>query len=215
MIENLIFDLDDTLYPHSSKMGRSIYERIVSYSARFFGKTFGEIEKLRETELRKHVSTLAWMKAHGFSNEEDYFAWVHPESEISDLEFDPKLRPFLESLPMPKVILTNSPSEHAEHVLNFLGIRDLFCETISDIRRNSLLGKPSECSYRDALSIVGGTVEDTLFLDDYPPYALGFARIGGSAVIVGGAECEVPANLSGKVRRIASVYDLPELLGGI
>lgn len=211
-IKHLIFDLDDTLYPHSSRMSSQILRRIIEYSARFFNKSYDEILEIRKAELKKYVSTLWWLKSNGFKNDEEYFSYVHPAEEIKDLDFDPELRPFLESLPQPKVILTNSPSEHAEHVLEFLKVRDLFNKTISDIRRNDLRGKPFDISYRDALSIVGGSLKDTLFLDDYPYYIEGYAKLGGLCCLVGDAPYEIPQEYKNQIFRIKTIYELPSVL---
>lgn len=216
-IKNLIFDLDDTIYSQSSEMSKCVTARIKEYSRRFFNFTEEEINIERPKALKKYVSTLQWLHSAGFTNDDDYFSFVHPATEISELEPDENLRPFLESLNYPKVILTNAPSEHAEHVLEFFGIRDLFHPTISDIRRNKLLGKPNEISYKDALSLIGGTVEDSLFLDDYIPYCEGYAKMGGTAVVVGKAkEVEITdidnSKYSGKIYSIKDIYELPELL---
>lgn len=213
-MRNILFDLDNTLYPPGSAMDRMILERMVGFTARFFGISFAEALSLRAERLKKHVSTLEWLKAGGITEEgiEEYFAAVHPEDEAEVLSPDPTLRPLLESLPQGKVILTNAPSEHAEHVLSFLGVRDLFHPVISDIRANGLLGKPFEVAYRNALSLAGGSVSDTLFIDDYPPYALGYARLGGTALVVGGADVPGVEGLPGRVAAIGSIRELPDFL---
>ncbi len=236
MIENLIFDLDDTIYSQKSRMSQEIHDRIVGYTAKFFGYSMEKVEELRKIELKKHISTLAWLKANGLDEKgtEEYFAFVHPKGETSALLPDERLRPFLESISLPKVILTNSPFEHAEHVLDFFGIRDLFCPEISDIRMNELKGKPFEVAFRNALAILNrnrspenfATIENSLFFDDYAPYVLGFTRLGGKGVIVGNAESG-PQKIGffdiekynaerkvgeGKIYSIKDIYELPALL---
>ncbi len=216
MIKNLLFDLDNTLYPASSKMDKGITNRMIQFCAQFFGISMAEATQRRKEALKKYVSTLEWLKAGGLTSEgiEAYFSAVHPKDEINELEENPKLRPLLESIHQKKAILTNSPKEHAEHVLDFFGIRDLFLPQISDIRANGFLGKPFDIAYKNALKIVGGTVEDTIFLDDYPPYVEGFAKIGGKAVLVGRNEWDSrrATLFSGKIFRIDSIFDFPDFL---
>ena len=65
MIENLTCDLDDTSYSQSSQISQEIHDRIVGYTAKFFGYTTEKVEKLRKTELKKHISTIEWLKANG------------------------------------------------------------------------------------------------------------------------------------------------------
>ena len=237
MIQNLIFDLDDTIYSQSSEMSREIHDRIVRYTAKFFGYSVEKTEEVRKIELKKHISTLEWLRSSGLSDDgtEEYFSFVHPPCEVSALNADENIRPLLSSLRLPKVILTNAPLEHAEHVLDFFGIRDLFCAEISDIRMNALKGKPFPLSFENAISILNknkrdgeekATVFNSLFLDDYAPYVLGFTKLGGTGVIVGNAESG-PQKVGffdsekynaerkegeGKIYRIKDISELPELL---
>lgn len=217
MIKHLIFDLDDTIYSQSCEMSKNVTARIKEFSRQYFNFTQEEINVERPKALKKYCSTLEWLHSSGFSDDKTYFEFVHPDSEINELEFDQNLKGLLESINLPKVILTNAPSEHAERVLKFFGIRDLFNPTISDIRRNKLKGKPFDFAYKDALSLVGGTFADTLFLDDYIPYCEGFAKLGGTAVVVGQAkEVEITkidnSKYPGKILSIKDIYELPALL---
>lgn len=217
MIKNLIFDLDMTVYSASSKMSTGISRRIIGYCARFFNIDFTQAILEREKALKTYETTLDWLKSSGLTDVEDYFAYVHPESEVEELAYDPDLPALLESIKLPKMILTNSPGEHAEHVLKKLRVRDYFMPEISDIRANNLKGKPYDFSYRNALSIIGGTVEDTLFLDDWKTYVEGYAAIGGTAVQVGkileeSRRAVLPEGSGGRIFYIDSIYDLPRLL---
>ena len=138
------------------------------------------------------------------------------------LKYDENLRPFLESIKIPKIILTNSPREHAERVLARLNVRDLF-DCICDIRDCQLLGKPYEEAYRIALKMCSGTVENSIFLDDMQKYTDGFASMGGTAVLVGekngkplsedsAAAFKGFAKHTGRTFKIKSIYQLKDVL---
>lgn len=215
MIKHLIFDLDKTVYSESSRMSEGISRRIIGFCAKFLNVDFGDVILIRENALKKYETTLEWLKSLGLSESgvEEYFSYVHPKDEISELEVDPNLRGLLQSIDLPKVILTNSPKEHAEHVLRHLGVRDLFHDEISDIRKNKMKGKPYEFAYKNALDIIGGKIDDTLFLDDWGVYVAGYAALGGTAVQVGSAP--LPPDhflLPGKVFQIKDIYELPVFL---
>lgn len=213
MIKHLIFDLDNTLYPETSQMNAGVGGRILGFAAKFYNLPLEEAAKVRREALKVHGTTLGWIKAGGFTDVEEYFAYVHPASEIEELDFDEKLSPFLDSLPQDKIILTNSPCEHAEHVLDFLQVRDRFHPTICDIRMNNFKGKPDPLSYQRALDLIGGTVQDALFIDDYSVYVKGYAAIGGTAVMVGSDELDLDTEgLPGKIIRIQNLYQLPSVL---
>lgn len=215
-ITHLIFDLDCTVYPAHTPMGDGISYRINKYASDFWHVDFATGAKMRRTALLQYGTTLDWLvEAGGFTDIEDYFAYVHPEDECSGLPPEPRLRPLLEALPQKKLILTNAPYEHAERVLRHLGVRDLFC-AICDIRMNSLRGKPAAAAFYKALELCGGTLEHTLFLDDCEGYTDGWAALGGTAVLV---SAEPPhartQGLRGKTMQIEDIYALPALLASL
>ena len=158
------------------------------------------------------------MLLEGLKDIERYLAYIHPESEADELDADENLRPLLTSIDMPKSILTNSPREHAERVLEKLNVADQF-ESICDIRDCDFKGKPYESAYRRALEKCGHTIGDTLFLDDQRKYIDGYTALGGNAVLVGEADETSDSNTShgsdfarGRVFRIPDIYALPTLL---
>ena len=115
--------------------------------------------------------------------------YVHPEEEILEVDFDPHIRPFLRSLHLPMTVLTNAPAFHAERILRFLQIDDLFLG-IWDVVRSNFQGKPHRNAYSGALSISGYTIEETLFADDYAQYVQGYRDLGGRAVLVNDQKSE-------------------------
>lgn len=216
MITHLIFDLDRTVYPARTEMGSRISYLIKKYAADFWHVSFDEGARLRRDAVLTYGTTLDWLvEAGGFTDIEDYFATVHPADECSGLPQAPALRPLLESLPQQKLILTNSPYEHADRVLRHLGVRDLFSH-ICDIRMNGLHGKPAASAFYKALELCGGTVSDTLFLDDCESYTDGWAALGGTAVLVGDeAPTLCTQGLAGRTVQIADIYALPALLSSL
>lgn len=213
MIQHLIFDLDRTIYPADTQMSDDISFRIKRFASEFWGLDFEEGARQRAEAVKQYGTTLDWLvTAGGFDDIEGYFAAVHPKDECGGLYKTPALRPLLESLPQRKMILTNSPYEHADRVLRFLEVRDLF-DSICDIRANDLKGKPAPTSFQKALEMCGGTLEDTIFLDDAEGYTDGWARLGGTAVLVcpEGKTLNTPG-LPGKTYWLKDIYGLPELL---
>ena len=224
-IQHLIFDLDNTLYSSTAEMDKGITFRMLSCVADFFNISYEEAAALRAQKLPGFSTTLEWLRHEGLTDSERYFAEVHPQNEADELPPDPALRPFLESIDLPKSILTNSPKEHAERVLSKLNVRDLFT-SICDIRDCNLNGKPYADAYRKALEKCGGTIDDSVFFDDQFKYTDGYEALGGTAVIVGTANGTHLSNSAssvlsaksekaphgGQTLRIASIYDIPSLL---
>ena len=217
-IAHLLFDLDSTLYAPDSDMTKGFLERTITFVADFFHISREEAAERRLSNLPHYSTTLEWMRHEGLTDIERYLAYIHPESEADELDTDENLRPLLTSIDMPKSILTNSPREHAERVLEKLNVADEF-ESICDIRDCAFKGKPYESAYRRALEKCGGTIGDTLFLDDQRKYIDGYTALGGNAVLVGAAGESSASNAAresdfahGHVFRIPNIYALPALL---
>jgi putative hydrolase of the HAD superfamily len=208
MLRLALFDLDDTLYHHSVGMGDEIVSRMNGYVARYLGIEPEEAFALRRKEAVKYGTTLEWLRAEkGFVDVESYFAAVHPEGEEHMLGPDLELARVLDSLDLPKAVLTNSPSEHAHRVLAKLGVADRF-ESIYDIRFNDLRGKPWPDAYRRACESSGSTVGETVFVDDLPKYVRGFLDLGGTAFLIDESRRFPDDDLP----RIESLAELPGLV---
>jgi putative hydrolase of the HAD superfamily len=208
MTRLLLLDLDNTLYSEARGMDHDIDRRMVEYVAQYLKLSIEEAQAARYERARKYSTTLEWLTLeHGFSDPEAYFAAVHPEGEESRLEPDPELGRVLDAIPLPKAVLTNAPSEHAERVLARLGVADRF-QAVYDIRFSGLRGKPHAQAYLRACESSGYTVEETLFVDDQPKYVRGFVDLGGRALLIDEADRFAGEGLS----RIRSLGELVPLL---
>lgn len=188
MIQSVLFDLDNTLYPSTAAMERDIIGRMNEFTAGYIGISIDEARNLRRSQMAAYGTTLEWLMAeHGFEDPEGYFAFVHPEGEEDVLEFDPALGPFLVSVALPKYVFTNAPMAHAERVLRKLGIERHFI-SVFDIRFNNLRGKPHEEAIDRVLAAVkddcGALPGQCLFVDDVPRYVRGFVACGGAGLLI-------------------------------
>jgi putative hydrolase of the HAD superfamily len=209
MVRHLLCDLDNTLYTSSAAINRAISERMIAYVALVTGLPHEEARRLRSRRLPHFATTLEWLQNdYGFRDHEAYFAFVHPPEEVNEVDFDPNLRPFLQSLGLALSILTNAPASHAERLLRFFKIDDLF-HGIYDVARNGLRGKPHESAYTNALADSGFTLDETIFLDDQPKYVAGYHRLGGAAILVNDDPAEIA--LVPEAPHIASIYELPKI----
>lgn len=225
IVKNIIFDLDNTLYSPTSAMDAGISRRMMDAVADFLGMDLDAASELRHKNVPYYSTTLEWLRSRGLTDVEGYFAKVHPDNEADELAYDKDLRSFLQSIEQKKIVLTNAPREHADRVLEKLKIADLFSAVV-DIRACGLLGKPYANSYKIALEKCGGTIDDTIFLDDQYKYTDGFEALGGTALLVGnknGARLnpesaaynkDVPPH-PGRTIKIESVYDLPKILSAL
>ena len=210
MIEHLLFDLDNTLYPASAPINKGIASRMSCFVTDFLHVPAEEAAEMRRSGLTRFGTTLEWLRTeHSLDKAgiEAFFAAVHPASEADEVPFDPQLRNLLLHIPLPKSILTNAPIEHAERILRMLSIEDLFV-SVCDLRANNLYGKPYPDSYANAAALSGFTIAQTLFIDDHLKYTTGYAKIGGKAVLIDFYNEHEECGFD----RLRSVYQLPDYL---
>lgn len=208
MLRYLLFDLDNTLYPSSTRMENDILRRMGEFAGAWLGTSPRKAMALRREGAFAYGTTLEWLMAeHGFTDPEAFFAAVHPAGEEYCIEPDPLLGPLLDSMPLPKAIFTNSPREHAERVVAKLGVEDRF-EAIYDIRFCDLHGKPKAEAFRRVCEACGFAPEEMLFIDDLPRYVEGFVALGGRGVLVD----ELDRHQESKLTRIRSLAELPSVI---
>jgi putative hydrolase of the HAD superfamily len=203
VIRAILFDLDNTLYSINSGLEEAMQQRIIEYIAGFLGLSPEAARLERRKGRSRYGTTLEWLLGDkGFppANIDAYYAAVHPEGEEATLQPDPALRPFLQSLPVPLAILTNSPREHADRILTKLGVADLFAH-IFDMRWGNNQGKPLPIAFNRALKVLGATAETTLFIDDYPRYVEGYIALGGRGILLDELDAHADLTLP-RIRRL-------------
>jgi putative hydrolase of the HAD superfamily len=207
VIEYLLLDLDNTLYPKSSGLGRFMGDRMGEFVVRHLEVSRERATELRRSGLARHGTTLRWLvNEHDLAAVEEFIAFVHPDDLSQFLTAGDRAvaQKILDEIKLPASILTNSPLEHAEHVLGWLGIRERF-EHIFDIRFYNFTGKPAPSVYTKALEIAGVEPGATLFADDVLQYLLPFRDLGGMAVHVAEESAQEPG--------ISTIRSIAELAG--
>lgn len=210
-ISLILFDLDNTLYPASSKLHSRIVELMREQVAEILGVTPEQADADRHEGFLKHGTTARWLLLEkGISAERvrEFQEAVHPGDTHNYLEPLPELDKLLAGIEKPKAILTNSTLSHATRVLDTLGVRQHFSH-IFDIVFNELEGKPAAGAYQRVLAQLGVEPAEVLFIDDVPSYLNGFRKLGGHTLLV---DETGRANTEGHPR-ITSVFELPSILG--
>jgi putative hydrolase of the HAD superfamily len=214
-VSHLIFDLDNTLYPSSSSLAAEMHERMTGFVAEHLGLPHEAAQALRQEGFRKHGTTLRWLQLEaGLSEPDSFLDYVHPENLCDLLPPAPDLRRLLDSLALPKSILTNAPRNHALRVLRHYGIEDCFGQ-VFDLQWNRYEGKPHRSAYERPLSALGLGANEAVFIDDVPDYLATFAAMGGNCVLVDESDAHAgglafPA--AGRLAVVRSVFGLPSVI---
>ncbi|KNA22854.1 hypothetical protein SOVF_030060 [Spinacia oleracea] len=123
----LLFDLDDTLYPLSSGIASHCSKNIQEYMIHQLGIEESKVPDMCYVLYKYYGTTMAGLRAIGYNFDYDhYHRLVHGKLPYDFLKPDPVLRNLLLSLPIRKMIFTNSDERHAAEVLRRLGLEDCF-----------------------------------------------------------------------------------------
>jgi len=204
----LLFDVDNTLYPESSQMSAEIERRMSVFVAEFLGVSLEESNGLRQKGYEEFGTTLRWLQVQcGLDDPGVFLLRVHPENVADYISPIQGLKHMLDSIDLPKAVMTNGPMHHARRVLRHLGIEECFGR-IYDLSFNDYQGKPYPQAFMKVLGDLDLASNEVLFIDDVPRYLDGFAALGGQCLLVD----ETGRHKHAPYRRIQSILDLPDYL---
>lgn len=143
----ILFDLDDTLYPRGTGIMERIRDLILSYIRTRLDLQPEEADALRKQYFQTYGTTMRGLQVCHHIDADEYLAYVHDIPLQEYLKPNPQLDAVLEAIPQQKVVFTNSSREHAQRVLDRLGIRRHF-EHIVDVRDMAFESKPQPSAYR-------------------------------------------------------------------
>jgi putative hydrolase of the HAD superfamily len=144
-IDDWIFDLDNTLYPASTRLFDLIDARMTAYVARVLAVDPAEAHRVQKDYFRDHGTTLAGMMKHHGVDPHDFLTDVHA-IDLDRVTRNDKLGKGLARLPGRKFVFTNGDDDYAGRVLKAIGIDDHFHGLI-DIHACNYLPKPDAHGY--------------------------------------------------------------------
>jgi pyrimidine 5'-nucleotidase len=191
----IFFDLDDTLYPHSTGLWEAIKNRMNLYMVERMGLPEKDVPALREQYFKMYGTTLRGLQARHQVNKANFLAYVHEVPLEKYLTPDPIQRSIIASLPHRKLIFTNADISHAQRVLAALQLADLF-EHIIDINAVSPYCKPMPESFAIAQELADEPdPRKCVMIDDLPRTTRAALDVGMASLLYG--TDEPTANASG------------------
>lgn len=191
MFKFLIFDLDETLYPRQAGLMQEIGARIHRYLMEHLQLSEDDAKILRQRYFQKYGTALRGLMVERSTdvNPEDYLQFVHAVSLTKYIGSNPELAAMLRSIDLPKVIFTNATLEHAQRVLEILGISDCFSRII-DIRAVDYISKPDRRAYDKLLSLIGAQPGECILVEDSARNLLPAKALGMKSILVDSADCD-------------------------
>ncbi|MBR1944729.1 MAG: pyrimidine 5'-nucleotidase [Alphaproteobacteria bacterium] len=175
-IKGWVFDLDDTLYPPTGEIYAQMAERICAYVMKTLHIGKKEAAVIQKEYYRKYGATVWGLMVEHDVNPEDFTDYVH-ELDLSSLKENPQLKKCLDALPDKKFVFTNGAHQHAERVLERLGLTECFSGIFS-IREADYIPKPALQTYLKMLNTFALKAEESIMFDDSPANILGAKKAG-------------------------------------
>jgi putative hydrolase of the HAD superfamily len=175
-IETWIFDLDNTLYPASSRLFDQIHARMQGFIALRLGLSPEAALVVQKTYFREHGTTMRGLMTVNRIDPHDFLAYVH-DVDLACVPPDPVLVAALAALPGRKIVHTNGSVAHAERLLDHLGIAGSFCGIV-DIAMAGFEPKPALAGYRELLRRHEVSPESALMVEDMAKNLVPAAALG-------------------------------------
>jgi putative hydrolase of the HAD superfamily len=201
-VSTWLFDLDNTLYPLESGLGRDISDRITDYVEHLTGLPRDEARALQKRYLAEHGLTLKGLMLHHGVDPDDFHAQFQDLS-LAALANDAALTAALTRLPGRRLIFTNADAGHAARVLARLELGGLF-EAVFHIAAADFIPKPSPEAFQRLASAHDIAPAATCFFEDIARNLEPAASLGMTTVLVGeAAQAPAPAFVSHRAPDLA------------
>ena len=184
MIHTILFDLDDTLYPRGAGIMGEIRRLILDFVQTRLDLPAEEADALRERYLQTYGTTMRGLQVNHQIDPDEYLLHVHDIRLHEYLRPNTELDAVLDAVPQDMIIFTNASREHAERVLDVLGIRRHFSRIV-DIREMEYESKPQPSAYTRICAMLRVEPETCMLVEDNVRNLRPAKEIGMSTVLVG------------------------------
>ena len=128
MVEYVLFDLDDTLYPPAAGLMLALSRRMTRYMVEQLGLNRNKANLLRRQYNQKYGSTTRGLALHHDVDLKHFLQYAHDLPIEKYLKQDRDLECLLNCILVKRGIFTNAPQFYTEKVLEVLGIKTCFSE---------------------------------------------------------------------------------------
>jgi len=204
MMHTIFFDLDNTIYSRGNGLWDAIGERINLYITDILHIQKDEVPAIRRYCRKNFGTSLQGLKSLYQIDEAKFLSFVHDIDLSKILSKDGKLPELLSSIPLRKIIFTNSDAAHANRVLDFFGVKSYF-DLVIDILSLNPYAKPHPEAFKKALSFSGLTTPDgCIFIDDMIENVEQGQKMGFFSILIGES--------NENILNIPDIFMLPNLL---
>jgi putative hydrolase of the HAD superfamily len=207
MISTILFDLDDTLYPSGSGVMEQIRARILSYIETRLSLPTGEADALRQRYFLSYGTSMRGLQLNHAIDADDFLHYVHDVPLHRYLRTNSALDAALASMPHDKIVFTNASREHAERVLDCLGVRARFSRIV-DVRDMAYESKPQPSAYRRICRLLDVQPGACLLVEDNLRNIRPAKALGMTTVLVHDGRAQADGSVDYTIRRVEEIVDV-------
>lgn len=164
-MQTFFFDLDNTLYPHTTRVTEALEEKMNAYVAEIAQLDTLGAATMRQGYFERYGTTLRGLQLHHAVDTEAYLARVHDIQIEVLVKRNQLLCDLMQPILYQSTVFTNSPREHAIRVLAALGFQEQQW-SIVDIRATDFQPKPQLAAYEAALRTAQATPVASVLFED-------------------------------------------------
>jgi putative hydrolase of the HAD superfamily len=181
-VEAWVFDLDNTLYPADCNLFAEIDTRMGAFISERFGVSPEEAHRMRKHYYYTYGTTLAGLMRLHDVPPDLFLDYVH-DIDLRVVMPAPELGLALDALPGRKFVFTNGSRQHAEKVIERLGLDGRF-EDVFDIHAAAFVPKPERAAYERFMGHHGVAGLSAAMFDDLPHNLATAHAVGMTTVLV-------------------------------
>ena len=181
-MQDLLIDLDNTVYPENSNIFSLIDIRMKSFISKNLNVSLEKSYEIQKKYFMENGTTLKGLMLHHNIKPEPFLNYVH-DIDLSSIQNNPKLIAVLKEYKGKKIIFTNGSQDHAIKVLQRIGIKQ-YINGIFDIIDAEYIPKPEIVTYKKVLKKYNLIPEKTIMIDDLPINLKTAKKLGINTVLI-------------------------------
>jgi len=178
--ETWVFDLDNTLYPASSRLFDQVDKNITRFISQHLSLEWTDAHKIQKTYFREHGTTMRGLMDNHGTDPADFLEFVH-DIDLSPVDPAPALDEALARLPGRKIIFTNGSTDHADRIMKKLGVDHHF-EAVFDIVDSDYVPKPELVVYEKLIQTHDFEPSTAIMVEDMAKNLIPAAALGMTTV---------------------------------
>ena len=182
-IDTWVFDLDNTLYPASSRLFDQISRKMTSFIMETLHVDREEAYKIQKTYFQEYGTTMRGLMVNHDTDPLQFLDYVH-DIDLSPIKNNNNaLNRALSLLPGRKIIFTNGSKNHANNIINHMGVNHHF-DAIFDIVDSGFIPKPDRKAYQILVQELTINPKTTIMVEDMACNLLPASDLGMTTVWV-------------------------------